>query len=53
MRTDRRLQVEAMSNIGASAWSLGRVEEAQQWWFKALQLRPLFWDAIVGYLDYV
>ncbi|KAI0756987.1 TPR-like protein [Daedaleopsis nitida] len=38
--------VEAMSNIGTTMKALGQVEKAYEWWWKALQLRPTYWDAL-------
>ncbi|KAG0059683.1 hypothetical protein BGZ92_006879, partial [Podila epicladia] len=37
--------VEAMSNIGTTLRSLGRQSEAESWWWKAVRLRPGYWDA--------
>ena len=39
--------VEAMSNIGTTMKALGQTEKAFQWWSKALQIRPTYWDALV------
>ncbi|KAH9849758.1 TPR-like protein [Lenzites betulinus] len=38
--------VEAMSNIGTTMKALGQTENAYEWWWKALQLRPTYWDAL-------
>ncbi|TFK89960.1 glycosyltransferase family 41 protein [Polyporus arcularius HHB13444] len=38
--------VEAMSNIGTTMKALGQPEKAYSWWWKALQLRPTYWDAL-------
>jgi hypothetical protein len=38
--------VEAMSNIGTTLRSLGRTDEAEHWWYQAVQLRPGYWDAV-------
>ncbi|ORX56171.1 TPR-like protein [Hesseltinella vesiculosa] len=38
--------VEAMSNIGTTLRSLGRTAEAERWWYKAVELRPGYWDAV-------
>ncbi|KAI0825131.1 glycosyl transferase family 41-domain-containing protein [Trametes gibbosa] len=38
--------VEAMSNIGTTMKALGKIEQAYEWWWKALQLRPTYWDAL-------
>ncbi|KAI0361625.1 TPR-like protein [Trametes cingulata] len=38
--------VEAMSNIGTTMKALGQTEKAYEWWWKALQLRPTYWDAL-------
>ena len=37
--------VEAMSNIGTTLRSLGRWREAESWWWRAIRLRPGYWDA--------
>lgn len=37
--------VEAMSNIGTTLRSLGRWKEAESWWYKAIRLRPGYYDA--------
>ncbi|KAK4054753.1 hypothetical protein OIV83_000677 [Microbotryomycetes sp. JL201] len=37
--------VEAMSNIGTTLRAMGRWKEAEQWWFKAIKMRPTYWDA--------
>lgn len=37
--------VEAMSNIGTTLRALGRWKEAEGWWWKAIKLRPGYWDA--------
>ncbi|KAF8527916.1 glycosyl transferase family 41-domain-containing protein [Hysterangium stoloniferum] len=37
--------VEAMSNIGTILRTMGRPQEAEAWWWKAIRLRPVFWDA--------
>ncbi|KAI0365250.1 TPR-like protein [Pilatotrama ljubarskyi] len=38
--------VEAMSNIGTTMKALGQTEKAYEWWWKALQSRPTYWDAL-------
>ncbi|RKP23618.1 glycosyl transferase family 41-domain-containing protein, partial [Syncephalis pseudoplumigaleata] len=38
--------VEAMSNIGTTLRGMGRHAEAETWWWKAIQLRPNYWDAV-------
>lgn len=40
-------QVEAMHNLGSIMETLGRNYEAYEWWWKAVQLRPNYWDALV------
>jgi len=35
--------VEAMSNIGTTMRATGRWREAEQFWWKAIQLRPTYW----------
>lgn len=42
------LQVEAMSNIGTSLKAMGYIDDAERWWWKAISLKPTYWDAIVG-----
>ncbi|CAO1627817.1 unnamed protein product [Parajaminaea phylloscopi] len=42
--------VEAMSNIGTTLRSLGRWQEAESWWQKAIRLRPGYWDAFENLL---
>ncbi|GAA6013595.1 hypothetical protein JCM11491_002719 [Sporobolomyces phaffii] len=37
--------VEAMSNIGTTLRAMGRWSEAETWWWKAIKLRPTYWDA--------
>ncbi|CAD6900755.1 unnamed protein product [Tilletia controversa] len=37
--------VEAMSNIGTTLRALGKWREAEAWWWKAVKLRPGYWDA--------
>ncbi|SCZ91024.1 BZ3500_MvSof-1268-A1-R1_Chr1-3g02487 [Microbotryum saponariae] len=37
--------VEAMSNIGTTLRAMGRWQEAEAWWWKAIKLRPTYWDA--------
>ncbi|KAI9598712.1 glycosyl transferase family 41-domain-containing protein [Syncephalis fuscata] len=38
--------VEAMSNIGTTLRGMGRHTEAEAWWWRAIQLRPNYWDAV-------
>ncbi|KAJ1986851.1 hypothetical protein GGI25_004670 [Coemansia spiralis] len=38
--------VEAMYNIGATLRSLGKVSEAESWWWRAVKLRPGYWDVV-------
>ncbi|KAF9580373.1 hypothetical protein BGW38_003014, partial [Lunasporangiospora selenospora] len=38
--------VEAMSNIGTTLRSMSRQPEAESWWWKAVRLRPGYWDAV-------
>ncbi|KAJ2726261.1 hypothetical protein GGI07_000738 [Coemansia sp. Benny D115] len=38
--------VEAMSNIGTTLRSMGRSAEAESWWWRAVKLRPGYWDAV-------
>ncbi|KAJ1922189.1 hypothetical protein H4219_000051 [Mycoemilia scoparia] len=42
--------VEAMSNIGTTLRSMGKSREAEEWWWKAVQLRPGYWDAVENLL---
>jgi predicted O-linked N-acetylglucosamine transferase (SPINDLY family) len=37
--------VESMSNIGTTLRALGRWHEAESWWWRAIRLRPGYWDA--------
>lgn len=37
--------VESMSNIGTTLRALGRWHEAESWWWRAIKLRPGYWDA--------
>ncbi|EJD47765.1 protein prenylyltransferase [Auricularia subglabra TFB-10046 SS5] len=37
---------EALCNTGTTLRALGRLEEAEYWWWKAIERRPLYWDAI-------
>lgn len=37
--------VEAMSNIGTTLRALGRWQEAESWWLRAIKLKPGYWDA--------
>lgn len=37
--------VESMSNIGTTLRALGRWNEAESWWWRAIKLRPGYWDA--------
>ncbi|ORY72723.1 hypothetical protein BCR35DRAFT_307496 [Leucosporidium creatinivorum] len=37
--------VEAMSNIGTTLRAMGKWRDAETWWFKAIRLRPTYWDA--------
>ncbi|GAA6022980.1 hypothetical protein JCM10207_007738 [Rhodosporidiobolus poonsookiae] len=37
--------VEAMSNIGTTLRAMGKWDEAEKWWWKAIKLRPTYWDA--------
>ncbi|KAF4539360.1 Tetratricopeptide TPR-1 [Lasiodiplodia theobromae] len=38
--------VEALSNVAATLHSLGRKHEAEQHWWKAIQLRPSYFEAV-------
>ncbi|ORY08017.1 protein prenylyltransferase [Basidiobolus meristosporus CBS 931.73] len=42
--------VEAMSNIGTTLRSTGRCSEAESWWWRAIRLRPGYWDAVENLL---
>ncbi|KAK4058157.1 hypothetical protein OIO90_000896 [Microbotryomycetes sp. JL221] len=37
--------VEAMSNIGTTLRAMGKWKDAETWWFRAIRLRPTYWDA--------
>ncbi|KAI0335269.1 TPR-like protein [Cubamyces sp. BRFM 1775] len=43
--------VEAMSNIGTTMKALGQTDKAYEWWWKALQIRPTYWDALDNVLS--
>ena len=45
-------QAEAMNNIGTTMKALSRNDQAYEWWWKAIQLRPTYWDAIVRAIFY-
>ena len=36
-----------MNNIGTTMKALGRNDQAYEWWWKAIQACPTYWDAIV------
>ncbi|KAG9095843.1 hypothetical protein FS749_009678 [Ceratobasidium sp. UAMH 11750] len=38
--------VEAMSNIATTLRAMGDLHSAEQWWMRAIQIRPSYWDAI-------
>lgn len=37
--------VEAMSNLGTTYKTINNFKEAEKWWWKALRLKPDYWDA--------
>lgn len=37
--------VEAMSNLGTTQRALGKWAEAEEWWWRAIRLRPTYFDA--------
>ncbi|WAQ83315.1 hypothetical protein PtA15_3A684 [Puccinia triticina] len=37
--------VEAMSNVGTTKRALGNWAEAEEWWWRAIKLRPTYFDA--------
>ncbi|GAA96750.1 glycosyltransferase family 41 protein [Mixia osmundae IAM 14324] len=43
--------VEAMSNIGTTLRALGHCAQAEQWWWKAIKLRPMYCDAFDNLLS--
>lgn len=45
------LQVEAMSNKGTTLKATGETERAIDCWWKAVYLRPTYWDAVVRNLS--
>ncbi|KAG6907659.1 hypothetical protein DXG01_007863 [Tephrocybe rancida] len=45
--------VEAMCNIGCIMHSINEPEVAYTWWWKALQLQPMYWDVMDNLLDLV
>lgn len=36
-----------MCNIGTTLRMLGKNEQAFEWWWKALRIRPTYWDIFV------
>ncbi|KAJ1976858.1 hypothetical protein H4R35_002525 [Dimargaris xerosporica] len=42
--------VEAMSNIGTTLRSMGRAQEAEGYWWRAVRHRPGYWDAVENLL---
>ncbi|KAI5124687.1 hypothetical protein M0805_004295 [Coniferiporia weirii] len=38
--------VEAMSNLGTTLKAMGRDDDALSWWWRAVSLRPAYWDAV-------
>jgi protein O-GlcNAc transferase len=36
-----------MNNIATASQALGQHDTAYEWWWKAIQTRPTYWDAIV------
>ncbi|KAJ1979811.1 hypothetical protein H4R34_002683 [Dimargaris verticillata] len=42
--------VEAMSNIGTTLRSMGRAQEAESYWWRAVRHRPGYWDAVENLL---
>lgn len=45
------LYVEAISNIGTNFQAIGRLQDAETWWWKAIRIRPSFWDAVYNVLS--
>ncbi|KAI0348056.1 TPR-like protein [Trametopsis cervina] len=45
--------VEAMNNIGTAMQALGKSDQAYEWWWKAIQNRPTYWDAIDNLLGFL
>lgn len=41
-------QVEAMCNMGAVMNTLNRPDDAVDWWDKALQIEPTYWEVSVS-----
>lgn len=41
-----------MANIGTTLQAMGRRPEAEHFWFKAIQIRPTYWDAVVSSGDF-
>lgn len=37
-----------MSNIGTALKAKGQIDEAVDWWWKAVRKRPTYWDAVVS-----
>lgn len=40
--------VEAMCNLGTTVKAMGQTDQAYEWWWKALQIQPMYWDAMVS-----
>ncbi|KAG6845402.1 hypothetical protein H0H87_009749 [Tephrocybe sp. NHM501043] len=45
--------VEAMCNIGCIMQALNEPEAAHAWWWKALQLQPMYWDVMENLLGLI
>ncbi|KAI8868732.1 TPR-like protein [Ramicandelaber brevisporus] len=43
--------VESMSNIGTTLRKMGYLREAERWWWRAVRLRPGYWDAVENLLS--
>ncbi|PSS37737.1 hypothetical protein PHLCEN_2v430 [Hermanssonia centrifuga] len=44
---------EAMCNIGTTMMSIGQHDQAYEWWWRALQVHPLYWDAVDHLLNFL
>lgn len=51
--SNQLIQVEAMCNLGTTLKTLGRPVEAFEWWWKALQLRPAYFDVLVRIIVFI
>ncbi|EIN13738.1 hypothetical protein PUNSTDRAFT_140213 [Punctularia strigosozonata HHB-11173 SS5] len=45
--------VEAMCNIGTTMKAISRPDDAYEWWWRALERRPTYWDALDNLLQLI